>query len=26
VLLISVGILMLTGYLEYLMGFMPGGY
>jgi len=26
VLLISVGILMLTGYLEYLMGLMPGGY
>ena len=26
VLLISVGILMLTGYLEYLIGFMPGGY
>jgi len=26
VLLISVGILMLTGYLEYLMGFMPRGY
>ena len=26
VLLISIGILMLTGYLEYLMGFMPGGY
>jgi cytochrome c-type biogenesis protein len=26
VLLISVGILMLTGYLEYLSGFMPGGY
>ena len=26
VLLISVGILMLSGYLEYLMGFMPGGY
>jgi cytochrome c-type biogenesis protein len=26
VLLISVGILMLTGYLEYLSGLMPGGY
>ena len=26
VLLISVGILMLTGYLEYLIGLMPGGY
>ena len=26
VLLIGVGILMLTGYLEYLSGFMPGGY
>ena len=26
VLLISVGILMLTGYLEYLSRFMPGGY
>jgi cytochrome c-type biogenesis protein len=26
VLLISVGILMLTGYLDYLSGFMPGGY
>jgi cytochrome c-type biogenesis protein len=26
VLLISVGILMLTGYLEYLMGLMSGGY
>ena len=26
VLLISVGILMLTGYLEYLMDLMPGGY
>jgi cytochrome c-type biogenesis protein len=26
ILLISVGILMLTGYLEYLMGLMPGGY
>ncbi len=26
VLLISVGILMLTGYLDYLMGLMPGGY
>ncbi|UCD22559.1 MAG: sulfite exporter TauE/SafE family protein [Chloroflexota bacterium] len=26
VLLISVGILMLTGYLEYLMGLMQGGY
>jgi len=26
VLLISVGILMLTGYLEYLMNLMPGGY
>ena len=26
VLLISIGILMLTGYLEYLSGLMPGGY
>jgi cytochrome c-type biogenesis protein len=26
VLLISVGILMLTGYLEYLSGLLPGGY
>jgi len=26
VLLISIGILMLTGYLEYLMGLVPGGY
>lgn len=26
VLLIGVGILMLTGYLEYLSGLMPGGY
>jgi cytochrome c-type biogenesis protein len=26
ILLISVGILMLTGYLEYLMGLMSGGY
>jgi len=26
VLLISVGILMLTGYLEYLSGLIPGGY
>jgi cytochrome c-type biogenesis protein len=26
VLLISVGILMLAGYLEYLSGLMPGGY
>jgi cytochrome c-type biogenesis protein len=26
VLLITVGILMLTGYLEYLGGLMPGGY
>jgi cytochrome c-type biogenesis protein len=26
VLLISVGILMLTGHLEYLSGFIPGGY
>jgi cytochrome c-type biogenesis protein len=26
VLLVSVGILMLTGYLEYLSGLMPGGY
>lgn len=26
VLLITVGILMLTGYLEYLSGLMPGGY
>ena len=26
VLLISIGILMLTGYLEYLGGLMPGGY
>jgi len=26
VLLISVGVLMLTGYLEYLGGLMPGGY
>jgi len=26
VLLISVGILMLTGYLEYLSGLVPGGY
>ena len=26
ILLISVGILMLTGYLEYLMNIMPGGY
>lgn len=26
VLLISVGIMMLTGYLEYLSGLMPGGY
>lgn len=26
VLLISIGILMLTGHLEYLSGFMPGGY
>jgi cytochrome c-type biogenesis protein len=26
VLLISVGILMLTGYLDYLSGLMPGGY
>ena len=26
VLLISVGILMLTGYLEYLSGVLPGGY
>jgi cytochrome c-type biogenesis protein len=26
VLLIAVGILMLTGYLEYLSGLMPGGY
>lgn len=25
-LLISAGILMLTGYLEYLIGFVPGGY
>ena len=26
VLLISIGVLMLTGYLEYLSGLMPGGY
>jgi len=26
VLLVTVGILMLTGYLEYLSGLMPGGY
>jgi len=26
VLLISIGILMLTGYLDYLGGLMPGGY
>jgi cytochrome c-type biogenesis protein len=26
VLLVSVGILMLTGYLEYLSGLLPGGY
>jgi cytochrome c-type biogenesis protein len=26
VLLISIGILMLTGYLEFLSGLMPGGY
>jgi cytochrome c-type biogenesis protein len=26
VLLITIGILMLTGYLEYLSGLMPGGY
>jgi cytochrome c-type biogenesis protein len=26
VLLISIGILMLTGYLDYLSGLMPGGY
>jgi cytochrome c-type biogenesis protein len=26
ILLISVGVLMLTGYLEYLSGLMPGGY
>ncbi|OGN97135.1 MAG: hypothetical protein A2Z77_06190 [Chloroflexi bacterium RBG_13_51_36] len=26
VLLISIGILMLTGYLEYLSGLLPGGY
>jgi cytochrome c-type biogenesis protein len=26
VLLISIGILMLTGYLDYLIGLMPGGY
>jgi cytochrome c-type biogenesis protein len=26
VLLVSVGVLMLTGYLEYLSGFVPGGY
>jgi cytochrome c-type biogenesis protein len=26
ILLISIGILMLTGYLEYLSGLMPGGY
>jgi len=26
VLLIAIGILMLTGYLEYLSGLMPGGY
>jgi hypothetical protein len=26
VLLIAVGILMLTGYLEYLSALLPGGY